>query len=292
MLPRRNLTIARQLARTDVQGWMPTAGPTFDPSPGRSPASDEHEAEQRPFVRAGHHIEHPARHRPARLVAVSEPLGRGPRPSASGPRVRASTASSSPSATSACGSRASRTERSRLARTERRTATARGRGRLPRDGRQRHQRAAHLHGPAALAARRRAAPRAVGDGRPAVGAARHVPRLAPRAPPRSRRACARASRACAGHPAVLGYLVGNEIPASIVRWHGRGRVERFLERLRARSSRRTPAALVSYVELSQHRVPRAAAARLRLLQRLPRGPGAPAGAISPGCRTSPASARS
>src|SRR6185436_2798320 len=30
--------------------------------------------------------------------------------------------------------------------------------------------------------------------------------------------------ACAGHPALLGCLVGNEIPASIVRWHGRGKV--------------------------------------------------------------------
>src|SRR5467141_4084115 len=27
--------------------------------------------------------------------------------------------------------------------------------------------------------------------------------------------------ACAGHPAVLAYAVGNEIPASVVRWHGR-----------------------------------------------------------------------
>src|SRR5947207_13823113 len=33
-------------------------------------------------------------------------------------------------------------------------------------------------------------------------------------------------RACAGHPAVLGYTIGNEIPAPIVRWHGRHRVER------------------------------------------------------------------
>ncbi len=28
-------------------------------------------------------------------------------------------------------------------------------------------------------------------------------------------------RACAGHPAVLCYAIGNEIPAPIVRWHGR-----------------------------------------------------------------------
>src|SRR3954464_2978236 len=38
-------------------------------------------------------------------------------------------------------------------------------------------------------------------------------------------------RAGAGHPAVLCYAIGNEIPAPIVRWLGPGRVERFLERL-------------------------------------------------------------
>jgi len=52
--------------------------------------------------------------------------------------------------------------------------------------------------------------------------------------------------ACAGHPALLGYLVGNEIPASIVRWHGRARIERFVERLRRAVKREDPGALVSY----------------------------------------------
>src|ERR1041384_3233835 len=33
-------------------------------------------------------------------------------------------------------------------------------------------------------------------------------------------------RECAGHPAVLCYAVGNEIPAPIVRWHGPRRIER------------------------------------------------------------------
>src|SRR5215510_15191916 len=37
-------------------------------------------------------------------------------------------------------------------------------------------------------------------------------------------------RACAGHPAVLCYAIGNEIPGSIVRWHGASRIERFLRR--------------------------------------------------------------
>src|SRR5205085_2015974 len=38
-------------------------------------------------------------------------------------------------------------------------------------------------------------------------------------------------RSCAGHPSVLCYTIGNEIPGPIVRWHGAERVERFLERL-------------------------------------------------------------
>src|SRR6266487_5914891 len=33
--------------------------------------------------------------------------------------------------------------------------------------------------------------------------------------------------ACSGHPALLCFAVGNEIPTPIVRWHGRRRVERF-----------------------------------------------------------------
>jgi GT2 family glycosyltransferase len=54
-------------------------------------------------------------------------------------------------------------------------------------------------------------------------------------------------RACAGHPAVLCYAIGNEIPASIVRWHGRGRVTRHLERLYRAAKEEDPGALVTYV---------------------------------------------
>ena len=52
-----------------------------------------------------------------------------------------------------------------------------------------------------------------------------------------------------------------------------------------------PAALVTYVNYPDHRVPPAPVPRLRLLQRLPRGPGAVRRPTSPGCRTSPATAR-
>ena len=54
-------------------------------------------------------------------------------------------------------------------------------------------------------------------------------------------------RACAGHPALLCYSVGNEIPASIVRWHGRRRIERFIQRLYRISKAEDPDALVTYV---------------------------------------------
>ncbi len=54
-------------------------------------------------------------------------------------------------------------------------------------------------------------------------------------------------RACAGHPAVLCYTIGNEIPASLVRWYGHRRVERFLERLYRVAKAEDPEGLVTYV---------------------------------------------
>ena len=51
---------------------------------------------------------------------------------------------------------------------------------------------------------------------------------------------------CAGHPALLCYAVGNEIPASIVRWHGRQAVERYIERLYRAAKAEDPEALVTY----------------------------------------------
>jgi O-antigen biosynthesis protein len=54
-------------------------------------------------------------------------------------------------------------------------------------------------------------------------------------------------RSCAGHPAILCYAIGNEIPASIVRWYGHGRVERFLKRLYRAAKSEDPAGLVTYV---------------------------------------------
>src|SRR5262245_33180473 len=54
-------------------------------------------------------------------------------------------------------------------------------------------------------------------------------------------------RSCAGHPAVLCYAIGNEIPAAIVRWLGSRRIEQFLARLTAVVREEDPEALVTYV---------------------------------------------
>ncbi|HYM70251.1 MAG TPA: glycosyltransferase [bacterium] len=54
-------------------------------------------------------------------------------------------------------------------------------------------------------------------------------------------------RRCAGHPAILGYAVGNEIPAAIVRWHGARRIERYIRRLYGAAKEEDPGSLVTYV---------------------------------------------
>jgi O-antigen biosynthesis protein len=53
--------------------------------------------------------------------------------------------------------------------------------------------------------------------------------------------------ACRAHPAILCFAVANEIPASLVRWFGRGRTERFIKRLCDVVRAEDPEALVTYV---------------------------------------------
>ncbi len=57
----------------------------------------------------------------------------------------------------------------------------------------------------------------------------------------------RDAESCADHPAILCLAVGNEIPSSIVRWHGARRVERFVERLYSAVKDVAPETLVTYV---------------------------------------------
>ncbi|HWC87806.1 MAG TPA: glycosyltransferase [Solirubrobacteraceae bacterium] len=51
----------------------------------------------------------------------------------------------------------------------------------------------------------------------------------------------------AGHPALLAWTVGNEIPAPIVRWHGPAAVRSFLARLYHAAKEADPGAAVTYV---------------------------------------------
>jgi glycosyltransferase involved in cell wall biosynthesis len=53
-------------------------------------------------------------------------------------------------------------------------------------------------------------------------------------------------RACARHPAVFAYLVGNEIPPDMIRWHGTDAVRQFLKELVALVRAEHKGALVSY----------------------------------------------
>jgi beta-galactosidase/beta-glucuronidase len=56
-----------------------------------------------------------------------------------------------------------------------------------------------------------------------------------------------AVRRTAGHPALLCYSIGNEIPASVVRWLGPHRVECYIENLVHLVKAEDPDGLVTYV---------------------------------------------
>jgi O-antigen biosynthesis protein len=55
-----------------------------------------------------------------------------------------------------------------------------------------------------------------------------------------------AAESCGDHPALFGFLIGNEIPPDIVRWYGPERMREFLASLRDEVKQRAPGALVSY----------------------------------------------
>lgn len=55
------------------------------------------------------------------------------------------------------------------------------------------------------------------------------------------------ARLIGSHPALFAIAIGNEIPAKIVRWHGRRRIEKFLRRLANAVRGEAPQALVTYV---------------------------------------------
>src|SRR5207248_5473499 len=54
------------------------------------------------------------------------------------------------------------------------------------------------------------------------------------------------SRECAGHPALLCYALGNEIPSTMARWLGRRKIERSLKGLCRVIKEEDPDGLVTY----------------------------------------------
>ena len=54
-------------------------------------------------------------------------------------------------------------------------------------------------------------------------------------------------RRLGSHPAVLLLAIGNEVPASVARWHGRARLERFLRELYQVAKDASPDSLLTYV---------------------------------------------
>src|SRR5215210_4022936 len=62
----------------------------------------------------------------------------------------------------------------------------------------------------------------------------------------ARTAVKEAVESYAAHPAVLGFVLGNEIPGPVVRWHGRRRVEALLRNLYETGKAAAPEALFSY----------------------------------------------
>src|SRR5207302_10322516 len=54
------------------------------------------------------------------------------------------------------------------------------------------------------------------------------------------------ARTCANHPAVLAYTLGNEIPATILRWHGARNVDRFLKEFQEEVKEEDRSGLISY----------------------------------------------
>lgn len=61
-----------------------------------------------------------------------------------------------------------------------------------------------------------------------------------------RRAVREAARACKGHPALLALSVVNEVPADVVRWLGREKVETFIDELVAIARKEDPEVLVTF----------------------------------------------
>ena len=73
----------------------------------------------------------------------------------------------------------------------------------------------------------------------------------------------------AGHPAIFGYLVGNEISSTMARWLGTRRVIEFVEELIQYRPRDRSGCALFVCDVSAHRISAPAEFRFFLFQRLP-----------------------
>ena len=78
-----------------------------------------------------------------------------------------------------------------------------------------------------------------------------------------------AAIANAGHPAMLGFFIDNEIPSDLVRWYGARRMEEFLNGLVRIVKEHDPAGARGLREFSADRIPAPERGRFLQLQRLP-----------------------
>ncbi len=80
---------------------------------------------------------------------------------------------------------------------------------------------------------------------------------------------AKAALANAGHPAMLGFFIDNEIPPDLVRWYGARRMEEFLNSLVRIVKKNDPARPRRLRQFSADRISAAERGRFLQLQRLP-----------------------
>jgi hypothetical protein len=80
---------------------------------------------------------------------------------------------------------------------------------------------------------------------------------------------AKAAAANAGHSAMLGFFIDNEIPPDLVRWYGARTMEEFLNSLVRIVKKHDPLALAAYANFPADRIPAAQRGRFLQLQRLP-----------------------
>ncbi len=103
---------------------------------------------------------------------------------------------------------------------------------------------------------------------------------------------AKAAMANAGHPAMLGFFIDNEIPPDLVRWYGARRIEEFLNSLVRIVKKHDPLALAAYANFPPTEYLLPSDVDFYSYKRLPPSQEGPRRLPSAACKTSPATSRS